>query len=166
MLVTSTEPQYITKDSGKRQQFDSGGQRDTQEGKPRFDLLFPKGVPYEDQLITRWAYLMGRGAEKYTERNWELFDGQEELDRAKSSALRHLMQLIHEVDDEEDHAAAVMFNVLVIENIKRKLSEDKKDVDMSHDIWDTAFEAGQELGYEEGYDDAREEFFDEDILSQ
>ena len=111
---------YITKDSGKRQQFDSGGQRDTQEGKARFDLLFPKGVPYDEQLITRFAYLMGRGAEKYNDRNWELFNSEEELDRAKSSALRHLIQWYHEEDD-EDHAAAVMFNLLAAENIKRKL---------------------------------------------
>ena len=111
---------YTTKDSGKRQQFDSGGQRDTQEGKPRFDLLFPKGVPYEEQLVTRWANLMERGAKKYDERNWELFNSEEELDRAKSSALRHLLQWFHDEDD-EDHAAAVMFNLLVVENIKRKL---------------------------------------------
>lgn len=111
---------YITQDSGKRQQFDSGGQRDTQEGKARFDLLLPKGVPYEEQLLTRWANLMERGRRKYKERNWELFNSEEELERAKSSALRHLLQWIHDVED-EDHAAAVMFNLLAAENIKRKL---------------------------------------------
>lgn len=159
MLVTSTEPQYITKDSGKRQQFDSGGQRDTQEGKPRFDLLFPKGVPYEEQLITRWAYLMGRGAEKYTERNWELFESQEELDRAKSSALRHLIQLIHDVDD-EDHAAAVLFNVLVIENIKRKLDA-PDELEQHEHLVDAAYqhgyEEGRSVGYDEGYSDHMDE---------
>jgi hypothetical protein len=114
---------FTTKDSGKRQHFNSGGQRDTQEGKARFDLLFPKGVPYEEQLVTRWANLMGRGAEKYDERNWELFNSEEELDRAKSSAIRHLFQWALDADDEEDHAVAVLFNILAAENIKRKLNE-------------------------------------------
>ncbi len=57
---------YITKDSGKRQQFDTGMQRDTQDGKPRFDLIAPLDLPYEEQMLTRWAKLMARGAAKYS----------------------------------------------------------------------------------------------------
>lgn len=103
---------FETKDSGERAEFSNGGVRDTQAGKPRFDLLLPKNVPYLDQLLTRVALLMGRGAEKYNDRNWEQFADVEALERAHSSALRHLMQFIAGEED-EDHAAAVVFNVMV-----------------------------------------------------
>jgi hypothetical protein len=112
---------FLTKDSGERARFSNGGVRDTQAGKPRFDLLLPKNVPYLDQLLTRAALLMGRGAEKYEDRNWEQFSDQDALDRAKSSALRHLMQLLNDETD-EDHAAAVVFNVMVIEYVKGVLA--------------------------------------------
>lgn len=71
---------FITKDSGKRQDFDSGMRRDIQEGKPRYDLCY---LP----MFTRWAELMDRGAEKYGERNWEKANSKEELERFKSSLL-------------------------------------------------------------------------------
>jgi hypothetical protein len=104
-------PEYETKDSGERAQFASGMQRDTQAGKPRFDLILPEGIPYEAQLLTRFAALMERGAAKYTERNWEKANSKEEVDRMKASGLRHFMQWYHgEVD--EDHAAAVLFNIM------------------------------------------------------
>ena len=81
--------EYKTKDSGKRKEFDSGMKRDTNIGKPRFELILPKEIPYEDQLLTRWAKLMGRGAEKYAERNWEQASGESEYNRFKESAFRH-----------------------------------------------------------------------------
>lgn len=113
---------YITKDSGERAQFDSGMQRDTETGKPRFDLLFPETVPYEAQMITRFAGLLARGAEKYDARNWEKANGDAEMARFKSSALRHLVQWMCGEDD-EDHAAAVMFNVMAAETMKAKWLE-------------------------------------------
>lgn len=111
---------FVTKDSGKREEYDSGMVRDTQDGKPRFDLLIPLDVPYSDQFFTRVAELLGRGAEKYSDRNWEKASGSAELDRFKSSAHRHLMQWITGESD-EDHAAAVVFNLLAYETIKWKL---------------------------------------------
>jgi hypothetical protein len=33
--------EYITKDSGERQSFETGMVRDTQDGKPRIDLISP-----------------------------------------------------------------------------------------------------------------------------
>lgn len=108
---------WQTKDSGERTQFAGGGQRDTQAGKPRFDLCWPESVPYEDQLLTRFAALMGRGAEKYTDRNWEFFADKVALDRARGSALRHCLQWYNgEVD--EDHAAAVIFNIMAAEYVR------------------------------------------------
>lgn len=46
---------YITKDSGVRESFDSGMVRDTQQGKPRYDLI-------DRPILKRWAELMARGA--------------------------------------------------------------------------------------------------------
>lgn len=110
---------FVTKDSGARQQFESGMQRDTQEGKARFDLLFPLNVPYEAQFMTRCAELLARGAEKYESRNWEQAEGEAELERFKASAFRHLMQWVAG-DTDEDHAAAVVFNLLGYETTKWK----------------------------------------------
>lgn len=91
---------FITKDSGQRQEFGSGAQRDTREGKGRFDLLPPV-------VIRRYAELLERGSIKYHARNWER--GMP-LSRYADSALRHLFQLLAG-DQDEDHAAAVIFNV-------------------------------------------------------
>lgn len=110
---------FETKDSGVRAEYDSGMVRDTQEGKARFELLLPLGVPYKDQFLVRVAELMARGAEKYDSRNWEKAVGDEEMERFKSSALRHLMQWAAGETD-EDHAAAVVFNLLGYETAKVK----------------------------------------------
>jgi hypothetical protein len=124
VLKTDSDPRKIglfeTKDSGARAAYDSGMVRDTEEGKARFDLLVPLGVPYEKQILTRFADLLARGAEKYSARNWEKANSQAELDRYKSSAFRHFMQWITGETD-EDHAAAVMFNLMCYETIKEKV---------------------------------------------
>jgi hypothetical protein len=114
------KPVWATKDSGKREEYDSGMVRDTQEGKARFDLLVPRGVPYQDQFLTRVALLLARGADKYTERNWEQAAGDDELNRFQSAAFRHFFQWLAGERD-EDHAAAVVFNLLGYESIKWKL---------------------------------------------
>lgn len=111
---------FETKDSGKRYVEESGFQRDIQDDKPRFDLMFAKDVPYSDQMITRFAELLSRGAKKYNDRNWERADSDEAMDRAKSSMLRHCIQAVCDEQD-EDHLAAVMFNVLFISTLQHKL---------------------------------------------
>jgi hypothetical protein len=65
---------------------------------------------------------MAKGADHYEDRNWEKFDDLEALNRAKSSAFRHFMQWITGETD-EDHAAAIFFNVMAVEYIKEKMSE-------------------------------------------
>lgn len=111
---------FETKDSGARARFDSGMQRDLEDGKPRFDLMIPLEVPFDDQMITRLAALYGRGAVKYDARNWEQANSIAELERIKSSAFRHFMQwLTGEVD--EDHAAATMFNIIAWETTAYKM---------------------------------------------
>ncbi len=117
---------FFTKDSGERKDFDSGMRRDSDGNKPRFDLLIPKDQKYEDTLLFRWAMLMKRGIDKYGLRNWELANSEEELERFKASGYRHFIQWISDIDDGEDHAAAVLFNINAVEFLKQKL-KNKKD---------------------------------------
>jgi hypothetical protein len=120
---------FDTKDSGARAEYESGMVRDTDKGKARFDLLHPEGVPYKEQILTRFAELMARGAEKYTERNWEKASGDAELKRFKSSAERHLQQWICGETD-EDHAVAVFFNIMAYEATAYKIKN--KDGNIPH----------------------------------
>lgn len=113
---------FVTKDSGKRQEYNSGMRRDTQEGKPDFYLILAKGLSFSQHMLTRWAALMERGVHKYGRRNWEKADSEEELERFKSSAFRHFVQWVSDADDGEDHAAAVFFNINAAEYVKTRLS--------------------------------------------
>lgn len=110
-----TNDMYETKDSGVRESFDSGMVRDTQKGKPRYDLCWKP-------LYKRWAELMGRGAEKYGDNNWMLAAGEAELTRFKASAERHLQQWLAGETD-EDHAAAVIFNLAGAEYVREVLHQ-------------------------------------------
>ncbi len=105
---------FITKDSGERQVFDTGMQRDSGQKDLRPDLL-------SKDMLLRWSELMGRGAQKYGERNWEKACTQEELDRFRASAFRHFVQWFYQLNPEEDHAAAVFFNVAGAEYVKARI---------------------------------------------
>lgn len=119
-------PDSGLKDSGVRTQYGSGMVRDAADDKPRFDLVIPVGIPYDKLMLTRWAELLRKGAIKYSERNWEKADSDEELDRAKASAFRHFMQWFSDETD-EDHAAAVFFNINEVETIRTKWSNQQKE---------------------------------------
>lgn len=106
---------FETKDSGERQQFVTGMVRDTQKGKARFDLCYKP-------LLWRWAELMARGAEKYGDNNWMKAATEEELQRFKASAERHLQQFLRG-DVDEDHAAAVLFNIGGILHVQEQLNK-------------------------------------------
>lgn len=102
---------FKIKDSGERQRFDSGMVRDTQEGKTDYTLIL------DGPMFDRWAVHMTKGASKYAARNWMQANGDAELERFKQSALRHFLQWFRgEVD--EDHAAAVFFNLNGAEYVK------------------------------------------------
>jgi alanine racemase len=118
--------EFVTKDSGKRQEYKSGMRRDLQDGKPRFDLLIPADQKYGETLLFRWAMLMERGMAKYGNRNWEKANSQEELDRFKQSAIRHFMQWFSGEED-EDHAAAILYNVNAFEWLRSKIDNEKKN---------------------------------------
>jgi hypothetical protein len=108
-------------------QFESGMVRDGTKDKPRFDLITPICIPYEEQMLTRWAKHMAKGAAHYSERNWEKADGQEELNRFKESAMRHFFQWFHGEKD-EDHASAVMFNITGYEMVLSKMRHFKETI--------------------------------------
>lgn len=111
---------FIVKDSWVRQEFQSWMKRDTQEWKPRYDLI-------ERSMLKRLAIHLAKWAEKYGDNNWKLADSPEELARFHSSAMRHFMQWMDgEVD--EDHASAVLFNVIAVEFVKEKINSKVADV--------------------------------------
>ena len=113
---------FITKDSGKREEYKSGMRRDLQSGKARFDLIVPNNQKYNETMLYRWAMLMERGMSKYGYRNWENANSDDELIRFKQSALRHFMQWLSNEDD-EDHAAAIFFNVNCFEWLQEKIKK-------------------------------------------
>jgi len=131
--------EYETKDSGERMDYPSGMKRDKQDGKPDFSLCLIPEMPYNEQLLTRWAALMTRGAEKYGRRNWQLADSEEELERFKGSAMRHFMQFITGETD-EDHAAATLFNINCIvylewqQQVVQKKQTRKEDLTISYTL--------------------------------
>jgi hypothetical protein len=105
---------FTTLDSGERAEFPSGMVRDTDAGKPRYDL-----IPLS--MLKRLAELYARGAVKYGDRNWENANSKEEMERFQASAFRHFVQWLMGERD-EDHASAVVFNVFAAETLRDKLS--------------------------------------------
>lgn len=115
--------EFVTEDSGEREEYLTGMKRDTQKGKPRFDLVIPLLPPMEETMFYRWAALMTRGAEKYEPRNWELAETQDEYHRFRASAIRHFFQWWFGVENGEDHAAAVFFNIQGAEYVKWRMEQ-------------------------------------------
>lgn len=110
---------FEVKDSGKREQYDSGMQRDTNDGKIRYDLV------WDGPLIARLAKHLTLGAVKYQPRNWMKARGDAELNRFRESAVRHFTQWLNG-DTDEDHFAATVFNMngheYVLERMKNESS--------------------------------------------
>lgn len=107
---------FVVKDSGQRKEYKSGMVRDLSEGKIDFSLIF------EGPMYKRWAAHLTKGAEKYGKGNWTKADGNEELQRFRESAARHFYQWFMGETD-EDHAAAVMFNINAAEFLTDKLNK-------------------------------------------
>ena len=115
---------FETKDSGERQSFDSGMVRDTTDGKTQFHRVA------DGPMLRRWAELLTRGAVKYPDTNpgtpnWKLAAGPEEHARFRESAFRHFMSWFYGEDD-EDHAAAVLFNINGAEFVKGRHATDDR----------------------------------------
>ena len=93
--------------------------RDTSEDKINY-LLIRNGPMHR-----RWASHLTKGEMKYPPvapgvANWTLASGVTELMRFKESAARHFEQWLAG-DRDEDHAAAVYFNVNGYEYVKERL---------------------------------------------
>lgn len=102
----------ILKDSGERDVFPTGAQRDNGDNKGRFDLFSGQG-------LLRLSRLYESGAIKYAPRNWE--KGMN-IGRYVDAAFRHLTKYMMGCDD-EDHLAAVAWNVFCIMHHEEKLPE-------------------------------------------
>lgn len=94
---------YEVKDSGKREEFETGARRDTDEGKPRPSLIHP-------HFTKRLASHMAKGAAKYDDWNWT-----KGIPTARSldSLERHIIA-IKEGKEDEDHLAAIAANTMFI----------------------------------------------------
>ena len=100
------------KDSGERQEFETGSVRDTEDGKGRPDL-FPT------YPLRRLAVHYQNGAKKYGDRNWE--KGQP-LGRYLGSAFRHWLDLMDNTQD-EDHASAILWNIIAYMHTRKRIED-------------------------------------------
>jgi hypothetical protein len=91
------------KDSGARDEFETGARRDTQDNKPRYGLI----PPYP---LYRLAMHYTNGANKYGENNWT--KGMP-MSRTWESLERHV-QSYKEGDMSEDHLAAIAWNAFAL----------------------------------------------------
>ena len=107
---------YLLKDSGQRQQFDSGMVRDTATDKIDYSLAL------DGPMFERLAAHLTKGAQKYSKRNWMQASGDAELARFRESAVRHFVQWLRG-DEDEDHAASVFFNINGYEFVREKERE-------------------------------------------
>ena len=110
---------YKIKDSNKRKVFKTGMQRDS-ENKILYDLL-PLFIR------NRVAEHLTKGAEKYSKRNWEKACTEEELERFIASAERHFNEWLAGYED-EDHVAALIFNLCGAEMVIAKLNGQEIDM--------------------------------------
>lgn len=107
-------PRYETASSGNMSEYPSGMHRDTDEGKVKWHLVA------DGPMLQRWAELLTRGAVLYGDRNWQQADSLEEWARFRESAFRHFIQWWTGYED-EDHAAAVLFNINCAEYVANRL---------------------------------------------
>jgi len=109
-------PDFVVKDSGVRDQFEGGMIRDGALNK--INWLLTRDGP----MFRRWAIHLTKGARKYDKRNWMLASGDAEYERFRESAARHFEQYLDgEID--EDHAAAVIFNINGAEYVRELLGK-------------------------------------------
>lgn len=101
--------------------------RDVTDNKTKWHLV------NDGPMLKRWAEHLTRGAAKYTDKNWMKANGEEEETRFMESAWRHFMQWV-EGDTDEDHAAAVFFNINGFEYVRKLTNETKRDTIPSDDF--------------------------------
>ena len=103
-------PTPVIKDSGKRQSFDTGAVRDTQDGKGDLSLL-----PYYS--ILELAKHFQRGSQKYDKNNWRKGIP---LSRFFDSCQRHMAKIAMGYTD-EPHLEAALFNLMGYMETKKRI---------------------------------------------
>lgn len=119
--------EFTISDSGQQASYSDGMRRDTTEGKPNFDLMLPEGVSYEETLLYRVAMHYTRGGQKYGDRNWEQSSTPDSLQHHRSALWRHFVKFMTDVQDGEDHAAAIVWNVNAILLTQRNIARKQPD---------------------------------------
>jgi hypothetical protein len=108
---------WAVKDSGSRREFATGAVRDDAGDKDRPDLV----SPYALMRVGKW---LAMGAAKYGDRNWEKGMPYSVF---YASALRHLLKF-HQGYGDEDHLAAVCFNIMAIMHFEEVGRDDLDDM--------------------------------------
>lgn len=106
--------------TGETETASTGMVRSSSAGKTDYETVF------NGPMLDRWAEHLTKGAVAYPDLpdgspNWMLAETIAELRRYRKSALRHLRQWLRG-DRDEDHAAAVFFNVNGAEYVRDKLN--------------------------------------------
>ena len=98
------------KDRGKRETFATGAVRDSDDDKPRPELISPFAL----ERLAHWLKL---GALKYTPRNWERGLS---IERCFASMYRHLLKY-QMGEHDEDHLAGIFCNCMFILDFEEKI---------------------------------------------
>ena len=110
------QDEFVVKPGDAPRLFPSGMHRSDSTGKPNYNLI-------DLDFLTRFAMHLTRGAEIHGKDNWRKANSQEEYERFQESAFRHLIQWLMGLRD-EDHACAVVFNLMCAEHTRKKLLEE------------------------------------------
>jgi len=94
----------------------SGMRREPEDGKINYLLL------RDGPMLKRWAQLLTSAIPVRGRRNWMLANSEDDLGRFRRSACRHFEQWLAGETD-EDHAAAVIFNVNGAEYVRDLLAD-------------------------------------------
>ena len=92
----------------------SGMNRDTEEGKLDYTLIM------DGPMYDRWAAHLTAAVPTRGERNWMKAHTEQDYARFRRSLSRHMRQYFRG-DVDEDHAAAIFFNLNGAEHVKEQL---------------------------------------------
>lgn len=92
----------------------AGVNRSDPSGKPDYTLV-------DLGLLERWAMHMTAHADSKGRDNWRNASGGDDLDRFLASAWRHFLAF-QRGETDEDHAAALLFNVAGAELVRSRLA--------------------------------------------
>lgn len=113
---------YEIKDEDNLKDFVSGVKRSDDSGKPDFGLIWPEAMPYEEQMLTRFANHMTKAVAAKGARNWEQAGTLEDSERFRQAAWRHFLQYMSG-DKSEDHVAALLFNLMGREYVAWRIAD-------------------------------------------